>query len=55
MKSNQYPSVYEAPEISVVRIDQEITLVLVSPPYGPDESMLNPEYLKVDPLQENLA
>ena len=37
---NKIKSTYQTPQISEVRLDNEISLVLLSiPPLGPDESM----------------
>jgi len=35
---NKTKQIYETPQINQVGLDTEISLVLVSPPWGPDES-----------------
>jgi len=55
MKTKLYVPIYEAPEISVITIDKEITLVLVSPPIGPDEGMNAPEHNHKSPVPEFMA
>jgi len=36
---NKIKSIYQPPQIVEVRLDNEISLVLNSPPFGPDEVM----------------
>lgn len=55
MKPEKQTTNYDAPEIKIIRIDQEIALVLESPPPGPGEGMLSPEYEKNNPLQDQLV
>lgn len=49
--------VYSQPEITQVKLDNEISLVLESnPAAGPDEVMNNvPEHFNNDPFKNNLA
>jgi hypothetical protein len=48
---------YTQPEIMYVKLDNEISLVLVSePPTGPDEVMNSaPEYFNNDPFKSNMG
>lgn len=48
---------YNSPEIELVKLDNEISLVLESsPPVGPDESNNGvPEYFDNSPFEKNLA
>ena len=36
---NKTKQIYQSPQINEVRLDNEISLVLASPPIGPDEGM----------------
>jgi len=47
--------VYSQPEITCVKLDNEISLALESdPPFGPNEVMNNtPEYFNNDPFKTN--
>lgn len=43
--------IYTAPEIKKIKLDNEISLALESPPLGPGEgASLAPEYMKNDPF-----
>ena len=49
-------SSYKAPEIVCIQLDNEISLQLEStPPVGPDESALYPEYLNNNAFKPNLG
>lgn len=46
-------AIYITPEIRVVRLDNEISLVLqstITPPVGPDESQLIHDFMEKDPF-----
>lgn len=49
--------IYNNPEITFIKLDNDISLILDSmPPAGPDEgASLTPEYLKTNPFKTNLA
>jgi len=47
---------YSTPQIEQILLDNEISLALSSsPPVGPDEGNLSPEFIKNDPLRNNLT
>jgi len=47
---------YSAPQIELIKLDNEISLILEStPPLGPNESFLKkPEYFNNDPFKNNI-
>jgi len=49
--------IYKCPSIELIKLDNEISLVLQSePPLGPGESLsLVPEYFGNDPFRNNLG
>lgn len=50
MKSNK--KFYIAPDATIVKLDNEISLALESaPPAGPDEGYIAPEHFNNDPLK----
>lgn len=47
---------YKTPEIEIIILDNEISLALDStPPVGPEEVLLTPEYLHDDPMKTNMV
>ncbi len=46
---------YLSPQIEQIMLDKEISLALESPPAGPNETNLSPQYLRNDPFKNNLA
>jgi len=50
---------YLSPQIEIILLDNEISLSLdslnVTPPDGPDEGYLSPEFIKNDPFRNNNA
>jgi len=46
---------YLNPQIEIVMLDNEISLALESPPVGPDESYLSPEFIENNPFRNNNA
>jgi len=47
---------YIAPDVACVKLDNEISLQLESPPIGPDEGMNNtPGYFNNDPFKTNVG
>lgn len=51
MKTNEGKSQYQPPHVYAVSIDTDIALVLMSPPYGPDEAHTSSDYWNTHPIQ----
>ena len=48
--------IYLNPTIELIKLDNEISLALESPPAGPDEGALfSPEYFNNDPFKSNMG
>jgi len=56
IKKHTVKQMYICPEIFFVKLDNEISLALEStPPSGPDESNLTPEYKRAVPFMDDIA
>jgi hypothetical protein len=55
-KNNNPKKEYSNPQVERIDLDNDISLVLDStPPLGPGETSLSPEYLKKDPFKSTMA
>jgi len=53
MRTTIEKRVYTQPQIECVKLDNEISLALESPPAGPDETFMTPGNFNNNPLKED--
>jgi len=56
MKTTTEKRTYNTPQLELVKLDNDISLILESePPVGPDEALSSPQFFNNDPFKNNIA
>lgn len=56
MKTTTEKRTYNIPKLELVKLDNDISLILESePPTGPNEAFASPQYFNNDPFKNNIV